>query len=91
MTFASILFGTVIATLIGAIFHLWKGGPFKIYLLIIASSWLGFWCGQIVGSSIGWKRWNYGQLYLVPAILGSILVTFVGYWLSISTQKARRK
>lgn len=91
MTFASILFGLVIATLIGAVFHLWRGGPLKVLSLLILFSWVGFWVGQMLGDELGWTFGKYGQLNLPASILGSLLFLFAGYWLSLSTQQAKKK
>ncbi|NPV76909.1 MAG: hypothetical protein HPY59_11115 [Anaerolineae bacterium] len=90
MTLASIGFGLVVATLIGALFHLWKGGGLKDLLLYLILSWIGFWVGQAWGANLGWKFGKYGQLYLLFATVGSVFFLFVGYWLSLSNRKAKK-
>lgn len=87
MTFASIIFGFIIATLIGAVFHLIRGGSFKLLSLYILLSWIGFWVGQILASQLGWRYGRFGQLNMAGAVLGSLLFVFGGYWLSLTAQK----
>lgn len=90
MTLASIGFGLIIATLTGALFHLWKGGGLKELLLYLVLSWIGFWVGQALGANLGWEFGKYGQLYLLFSTAGSIFFLLAGYWLSLSGRKAKK-
>jgi len=83
MTIQGYLFGAVIATLFGALFHLWKGGKLGRLILYILLSWFGFWIGHFLGESLGWDFAKVGGLNLGMAILGDVLVLGVGYWLSL--------
>lgn len=91
MTFASIIFGFIIATLIGAVFHLIRGGSIKLLSLYILLSWIGFWVGQILADQLAWKYGRFGPLNLVAAVLGGILFVVGGYWLSLTTQRMRKE
>jgi len=91
MTIAGVVFGLVVATLLGALLHLWRGGGLGRLVYYILISWFGFWAGHIAGVSLGWNFWNVGPLNLGMAILGNIVVLAIGYWLSLvrSEQKAK--
>jgi len=90
MTLASFGFGLVIATLAGGLFHLWRGGSLKDLLLYLILSWIGFWIGQALGANLGWRFGKFGQLYLLFAVLGSVFFLVTGYWLSLSSRKAKK-
>ncbi len=83
MTAASILFGLLIALLLGALFHLWRDGGFLRLMLYLLLSLLGFAAGHLLGSWRGWILFPVGPLNLGMAILGSLVFLFVGYWLSL--------
>jgi hypothetical protein len=83
MNFPAILFGTLVAGLMGAGFHLWKGGNLGRLLLYLLLSLIGFWVGHILGVQLGLGFWIIGPLYLGAGILGSMLFLGVGYWLSL--------
>lgn len=81
MTLPNILFGLVIATLIGTLFHLWRNGGFGRLLFYILASWFGFWVGQVIGGLIGLDFLSIGTLRLGTAIPVSIVVLLIGHWL----------
>ncbi len=91
MTIPGIIFGLVVATLLGCLLHLWRGGGFGRLVYYILISWVGFWAGHIIGVSLGWNFWNVGPLNLGMAILGNVIILAVGYWLSLvrTEQKAK--
>ena len=89
MTFPSIIFGTVLACLLGALFHLWKGGKLFRLVLYILLSVAGFWTGHVVGNYLGWRFAEVGALNAGMAALGSAVFLFVGHWLSLV--EVRRK
>ena len=82
MTFPSFLLGVIIATLYGALFHLWRGGGLGRLFLYLVLSWFGFWAGHFAASALGWRFVALGLLNLGMATLGSVLFLFVGHWLS---------
>lgn len=83
MTPQAILFGMLVATLIGALFHLWRGGSLKRLLLYIVLSWFGFWSGHLLAAQLNWNFGAVGALNLGMAIIVAVLVLALGYWLSL--------
>ncbi len=82
MTIPAFLFGVLVSTLIGALFHLWKGGgPGRVFYYVFLC-WLGFWLGHSLGRHISWILWDLGPLKLGFGIVGSVLVVLLGYWLA---------
>jgi hypothetical protein len=74
MTIPALLFGFVIASLYGALFHLVRGGaPARLFLFLVLS-WLGFALGHIIGSWRGWTLFPVGPLDFGAATIGSILL-----------------
>ena len=82
MTFPALMFGFVIATLYGALYHLVRGGaPWRLFLYLLLA-WVGFAAGQILG---GWLRWplpQIGPLHAAAGTIGSLLFLGLGDWLS---------
>jgi hypothetical protein len=86
MTIPAVLFGILVSTLIGAIFHLWKNGGLGRLLLYIILAWIGFWVGHIIGQALNWTFFSVGSLHFGMAILGSLLFLGIGYWFSLISQ-----
>ncbi|MEN6531706.1 MAG: hypothetical protein ABFD17_08040 [Anaerolineaceae bacterium] len=82
MNVATYIFGWVMATLLGAVFHLWKDGGFWKLVIYIILSWIGFFLGHLIAKSAGFNFMNVGSLYLGGGIIGSIIVLFAGNWFS---------
>ena len=82
MTFATLLFGFIISTLFGVIFHLLRGGNAGRFLLYLILGWVGFWGGQLIATLTGWTFGSVGGLHLGMAAITSLVVLGVGYWLS---------
>jgi len=91
MTTPVLLFGIVISTLLGAAFHLWRGGGAGKLLLYLLLGWLGFWGGHIAGNLLGWTFGSIGQLRLGMAILTGVVFLGVGHWLSLVDVDQRPK
>jgi hypothetical protein len=83
LTLPTLLFGSVIATLYGSLFHLWRGGGLGRFLLYIILGWIGFWVGQFIARQIGWTFLSLGGLNLGTATLSSLIFLLVGHWLSL--------
>lgn len=86
-----LLLGLVVSTLLGAAFHLWRGGKAGRLLLYLILSWLGFWAGHLLAGSLGWTFDLLGQLHLGTAVAGSLVFLFAGYWLSLVRVEPRKK
>ena len=82
MTIPSLLFGLIIASLYGALYHLIRdGGPWKL-LLYILFSWVGFGLGHSLGGWLGIQFFSIGAFNLGFATLGSFLIIALGDWFS---------
>jgi hypothetical protein len=83
MTLPALILGTLLASLYGAIFHLFLGGGLGRLVLFLFLGWIGFLAGQILASYLGWTFDLLGPLHLGTASLSSFLFLGVGYWLSL--------
>jgi hypothetical protein len=83
MTLPSLILGAVVATLLGAAFHLWRGGGLGRFLLYLTLAWLGFWSGHFLGSTFDLAIFSIGPLYAGVGILVSLGAMFLGHWLLV--------
>ena len=83
MSIPSLLLGFILSTLYGALFHLWRGGNLGRLLLYLLLAWVGFWLGQFIANYLNLAFDVFGQIHLVIATLGSLILLAVGYWLSL--------
>ena len=72
MTAPNFVFGMVIATLLGVLFHLWRDGGLGKLLFYILVSWFGFAVGQVVGGWMNVQFLSIGALHLATAVPGSV-------------------
>lgn len=73
MNLPGLLFGFLIATGSGLIFHLIRGGNLYRLILYLTTAWIGFALGQTLGN---WFEWNYlrvGPLNLFAAGFATLL------------------
>jgi hypothetical protein len=82
MNIVTIIFGWLMATLLGAIFHLWRDGGFWKLLLYLGLSWAGFWLGNWAAGTWGATFLVVGGLNLGLALIGGLIFLFVGHWVS---------
>lgn len=82
MTFPAWIFGTLIALLLGALFHLWRGGGLTHLFLFCLLSTVGFWLGHAIAGGLGWQFATLGPLNLGLAVPTSLALIAVGSWLS---------
>jgi len=83
MSLPTLLFGFLISTLLGAFFHLLRGGGAGRLLLYLILGWTGFWAGHFLAGYFGWTFGSLGTLHLGLAVLLSLIVLGIGYWLSL--------
>ncbi len=89
MSIPSLLIGLILSTLLGAAFHLWRGGDLLKLIYFILLGWLGFWIGQYLAARFGLTFFNLGALNLGAAISVSLVFLFIGQWLSPVQPPAR--
>jgi hypothetical protein len=53
MTVPILIFGFILASLYGSLFHLWKNGGLGRLVLYLLLSWIGFWVGQLIARQLG--------------------------------------
>jgi hypothetical protein len=83
MNLPALLLGSVLATIYGVAFHVWRGGGLPRMILYIGLSWAGFWLGQFIATRTGFVFVSVGQLHIGAATLSSIIFLGIGYWLSL--------
>jgi hypothetical protein len=89
MTLPALLLGVLISTLMGATFHLWKGGGLGRLILYLILAWVGFWAGHILAGSLKWTFASVGPLHLGMAVLVAAVILGAGYWLSLVSKEER--
>ncbi|MEW6567557.1 MAG: hypothetical protein AB1449_05205 [Chloroflexota bacterium] len=73
MTTQSLLFGWLIATACGLLYHFIRGGRLRRMLLYLVSAWVAFFVGHWIGGLLKWTALRLGPLNLLPALLGTLL------------------
>lgn len=82
MTLPLTLFALLIALLVGALFHILRGGSGWRLLLYFALSILGFAIGQALSMWRGWHLLTFGALDIGVGVIGSLIFLALGDWLS---------
>lgn len=82
------LFGFIVATLLGATFHLVMGGDARRLALFLLAGWLGFSLGQILGTVLEINLLSIGTLRIVPALIGALIALLMAH---IFTNNRMRK
>jgi hypothetical protein len=81
MNIPTLIFGGLIATLYGAIFHFIRGGNLGRLITLILVSWAGFWTGHFIADSLDIGLVSLGTLNLGIATISSFIFLIVGYWI----------
>jgi uncharacterized membrane protein YeaQ/YmgE (transglycosylase-associated protein family) len=81
MNIPTLIFGGLIATLYGAIFHLVRGGSLWRLVTYILLSWAGFWLGHFLAERFDISIINLGSLNLGIATISSFIFMLIGYWI----------
>ncbi len=82
MTIPALIFGFLLATLYGAIYHFWKGGQVGKLFLYLILSWGGFTAGHLLAGVLDWTFGSIGPLHAGMGTLVGVLALFLGDWLS---------
>ena len=80
MNIPTLIFGGLIATLYGTIFHLIRGGSLSRLLAYIIISWAGFWTGHFLAQIFGIGFVSVGSLNLGISTIASFIFMIIGYW-----------
>ena len=83
MPIPSLMLGILIASLYGALYHLWRGGGPKHIFFYLLLAWPGFFCGHFLSAWLGRSLLPIGSLNLGFGMLGALIFLFVGGWLSM--------
>ena len=81
MTLPSFFLAFLVASLLGALYHLWRGGDPKRILFYLVLAWLGFFAGHFLAQWQNWFIYPVGALNLGFALIGALIFLFVGDWL----------
>lgn len=84
-----VTFAFVIATLIGAVFHLVVGGDARRLALFLLAGWVGFGIGHLLGNTLDIQLLMIGELRMFAAASGAMFALFVAYVLT--TDRAARR
>ena len=83
-TASGIVLGFLLATIYGAAFHVFVGGPPRHILLYIIASWIGFTIGHLVGDLLGIDLLVLGVVQLLSASVGAWIAIFLSWILERS-------
>jgi uncharacterized membrane protein YeaQ/YmgE (transglycosylase-associated protein family) len=83
----TVIFAFVIATLMGALFHLFVGGNARRLALFLLAGWIGFALGHLGGKSLGITVFPIGELLIIPAVIGALFTLITAF---IFTSERRR-
>jgi len=79
----ALVLSAILAAMYGCVFHLWLGKTLQELALCLVASGLGFALGQIVGDRAGCEWLMLGQVHLLEATIGSIVLLLLALWLRI--------
>jgi uncharacterized membrane protein YeaQ/YmgE (transglycosylase-associated protein family) len=85
----TLTFAFILATLLGALFHLLMGGDARRLALFLLAGWIGFGLGHVIGTALGINLLNVGTLRLVTAVLGAIIALVAAALLTSSRKRKR--
>lgn len=88
MTVPALLFGALLASLLGALYHLALGGPGSRLIVYLLLAWAGFALGHLAGVLFGWNFLQAGPLHVGPAVISALVFLGVGDWLTRTERPA---
>ncbi|PWH17834.1 MAG: hypothetical protein DDG60_01190 [Anaerolineae bacterium] len=78
MPLPTIVFGILLSTLYGGLYHLIRGGKTRKLLLYLALAWAGFWMGDTIGWLLNWTFAPVGMMNAGMGTLGAFFFLVVG-------------
>ena len=86
-----LIFGFIIATMVGAGFHIWRGGgPGKLFFFLVLS-WAGFAVGHFTAQLLGWSFLRVGALNMAMGVISALLFLLIGAWLGKPEESGIKK
>lgn len=73
MSLPSFYLGLLIASMLGASFHLLRGGTLARLLLYLGTAWVAFFLGQWISNVLHWELGRLGSLNLFPDVLATLI------------------
>jgi uncharacterized membrane protein YeaQ/YmgE (transglycosylase-associated protein family) len=86
----SFVFSFILATLLGALFHLIFGGDARRLALFLLAGWVGFAIGHFTGVLFEVNILNIGVLRIVPAAIGAGIALMTVQVLTAGQSRRRR-
>lgn len=83
LTAPSTVLSVVLATILAALFHLWRGERAKELLLYWPVALLGFLLGQMVAGVIGSSFAMIGEVHVLEGSLLALAAMFLANWLKL--------
>ena len=80
------IFALLLATLVGATYHLIVGGNLRRLVISISGGWFGFMIGQLISLAIQNNAFMVGQISLLYALSGSILSILMIHFISLESK-----
>ena len=77
-----LIFGSLIALLIGSTIHLIAGGKFIRLFFSMIFSWIGFWIGNYFSNYFSFQVFKLGIIDYGSAVICSICLGIFGFWIS---------
>lgn len=91
MTVPGIYFSLIIATGLGLLFHLIRGGSLARLLLYLAAAWIAFMAGHFVAEWLDWHFMRVGPINLFAALLAAALGLLAAALLAGPERSRRRR
>ncbi|MBC8100527.1 MAG: hypothetical protein H7Y11_13875 [Armatimonadetes bacterium] len=85
----SLTFGFIVATLLGASYHLVFGGDARRLALFLLVGWLGFGLGHVLGLLFEIEVLSVGSLRMLPALVGAFTALTVAR--VMTSRRVRRR
>jgi hypothetical protein len=83
------VFGFIIATLFGAVFHLVMGGDARRLALFLLSGWVGFGLGHLLGVVFEIDLLPIGTLHAFTASFGALVALIAAHMLTTERKRKR--
>ena len=90
VTVPGIYFSLLIATGLGLLFHLIRGGNLGRLLLYLAAAWVAFMAGHFVAEWLDWHIMRVGPINLFAAILAAV-IGLLAAALLVGPERSRRR